>query len=82
MGKPAVASRLPMVEAMFPPGTVRTYDAGDADALADALLCLVDDVSARTAAVVRTAELVRELAWEQVSERYLALVASLARDPS
>ncbi len=80
MGKPAVASRLPMVEAMFPPGTVTTYEAGDAEALAEALLHLVDDGPAREAAVARTAELVGELSWERVSERYLALVESLARD--
>ena len=29
MGKPVVASRLPMVEQTFPPGTVATYEPGD-----------------------------------------------------
>ena len=28
MGKPVVASRLPMVERTFPPGTVATYASG------------------------------------------------------
>ena len=31
MGKPVVASRLPMVERTFPTGTVATYPPGDAD---------------------------------------------------
>ena len=80
MGKPVVASRLPMVEATFPPGTVTTYPAGDADAMAAAILGLVDDPGAREASTARTAELVAGLAWERVSEGYLGLVESLARD--
>jgi glycosyltransferase involved in cell wall biosynthesis len=80
MGKPVVASRLPMVEAMFPPGTVTTYAAGDAAAFAAALIALVDDAPARDAATARTSALVADLAWERVSLRYLELVESLARD--
>jgi len=80
MGKPVVASRLPMVAAMFPAGTVTTYPAGDAEALAAALLGLVDHESAREAATARTSALVADLAWERVSLRYLDLVESLARD--
>ena len=80
MGKPVVASRLPMVEAMFPAGTVTTYPAGDAEALAAALLGLVDNPPAREAATARTSALVADLAWERVSLRYLDLVESLARD--
>ena len=37
MGKPVVASRLPMVEPTFPPGTVATYEPGDARAMAAAI---------------------------------------------
>ena len=80
MGKPVVASRLPMVEATFPPGTVATYTAGDAEALAAAITGLPDDPAAREAAVARTSACVAEQAWERVSEGYLALVESLARD--
>ncbi len=35
MGKPVVASRLPMVERTFPPGTVATYPPGDPAAMAE-----------------------------------------------
>ena len=82
MGKPVVASRLPMVEATFPPGTVTTYGPGDAEAMAAAITALVDDGGAREAAVARSSARVAELAWERVSERYLALVETLARDRS
>jgi glycosyltransferase involved in cell wall biosynthesis len=80
MGKPAVASRLPMVEATFPSGTVATYVAGDAASLAAVILRLVDDPDEREAAVSRTAVLVDGLAWERASVPYLALVERLARD--
>jgi glycosyltransferase involved in cell wall biosynthesis len=78
MGRPAVASRLPLVERTFPPGTVTTYPPGDADALASAILRLVDDAGAREAAVGRTGRRVRDLGWEREAERYVALVDRLA----
>ena len=80
MGKPVVATRLPMVEAVFPPGTVATYAAGDAASMAAAIARLADDAPAREAATARTSGLVAGLAWERVAERYLALVETLARD--
>jgi len=80
MGKPVVASRLPMVEATFPEGTVTAYTAGDPEAMAAAITALVDDPASRQAAVARTSAVVDRLSWERVAERYLALVESLARD--
>jgi glycosyltransferase involved in cell wall biosynthesis len=80
MGKPVVASHLPMVERTFPPGTVRTYEPGDAAALAAAIATIVDDPLAREAAVERTAAIVAGAAWEHEAEGYLALVESLAAD--
>ena len=58
MGKPVVASRLPMVERTFPPGTVAAYEPGDPQAMADAILAFADDPVAREAAVAATAEIV------------------------
>jgi glycosyltransferase involved in cell wall biosynthesis len=78
MGKPVVASRLPMVERTFAAGTVRVYEPGDAASLAAELLALVDDPRARDAAVERTLAIVREAAWEHEAERYVALVDRLA----
>ena len=80
MGKPVVASRLPMVEATFPPGTVATYAPGDAGDLAASILRLVDDPATRDDGVARTLEIVEALAWERASVPYLELLESLARD--
>ena len=77
MGKPVVASRLPMVERTFPPGTVRTYEPGDAASLAAAILAVLDDPAARDAAVAATLDVVRPMAWEVESVRYVALVEAL-----
>ena len=80
MGKPVVASHLPMVEKTFPPGTVRTYEPGDARSLATAVEAIVDEPLAREAAVERTAGVVAGAAWEREAEGYVALVESLAAD--
>lgn len=80
MGKPVVASHLPMVERTFPPGTVTTYEPGDAAGLAAAILHLVDDPVEREARIARTGDSVRELSWERESVRYLGLIERLARD--
>lgn len=80
MGKPVVASGLPMVEATFGPDAVATYAPGDPDAMAGAILDLVDDPARRLARVAATTERVRDLAWERASEGYLGLVERLARD--
>lgn len=77
MGKPVVASRLPMVEQTFPTGTVATYPPGEADAMAGAILSFVDDPTAREAAVARTAVVVERGSWEHEATGYLALVERL-----
>ena len=77
MGKPVVATRLPMVERTFPEGTVSTYPAGDAAGLSAAILALIDDPAARSAAVARTSALVRERSWERDAIGYLDLVRRL-----
>jgi glycosyltransferase involved in cell wall biosynthesis len=80
MNKPVIASGLPMVEATFDPGTVVTYPPGDAEAMASAILGLVDDAAGREARVAATGRRVADLAWERVSRGYLGLVERLARD--
>jgi glycosyltransferase involved in cell wall biosynthesis len=77
MGKPVVASRLPLVERTFPGGSVLTYPPGDADALASAILALVDGPELRTATVDRASALVRISSWEHESKGYVALVDRL-----
>jgi glycosyltransferase involved in cell wall biosynthesis len=77
MGKPVVASRLPMVEATFPTGTVASYEPGDAPGMGAAIIAWADDPLAREAAVERTQEIVRRAAWEREAERYVAIVEEL-----
>jgi glycosyltransferase involved in cell wall biosynthesis len=81
MGKPVVASHLPMVELTFPPGTVSTYEPGDASGLAAAIEAIVDDPLAREVAVERTAAIVAKASWEREAEAYIALVERLAAGP-
>jgi glycosyltransferase involved in cell wall biosynthesis len=80
MGKPAVASRLPMVERTFPAGSVVAYAPGDATALADAILGLVDDPASRERAVSTTLARVRELSWEREADKLGRLIDRLDRD--
>jgi glycosyltransferase involved in cell wall biosynthesis len=79
MGKPVVASRLPLVVSTFPVGSVRTYAPGDASGFAAQVESLVDDPLAREASVAKAAGVIRDLAWEREAERYVALVDRLAQ---
>ena len=77
MGKPVVASRLPMVERTFPEGSVATYEPGDAASLAAAIARLIDDPTGRDEAVEAAAAVVREASWEGEAVRYVGLVERL-----
>jgi glycosyltransferase involved in cell wall biosynthesis len=80
MGKPVVASHLPMVEQDVPARHRPDLRAGRRRCLAAAIATIVDDPLAREAAVERTAAIVAGAAWEHEAEGYLALVESLAAD--
>ena len=77
MGKPVVASRLPLVERTFPLGTVRTYEPGSAGSLAAAIGVIADDPAARSRAVAATLAIVRERSWEHEAVGYVRLVEDL-----
>jgi glycosyltransferase involved in cell wall biosynthesis len=79
MGKPVVASRLASLTRYFPEGTVATYEPGDPEALAAAILELVDDPGERDRRIERTRECVEGLSWDLEAERYAALVERVAR---
>ena len=79
MGKPVVASRLPLVERTFPDGTVAFYEPGDADGMARAIVAIADDPFGRAAAIDGSQDVVRDAAWEREAERYVAIVDRLAR---
>lgn len=80
MGKPVVASRLPLVERTFPPEEVLTYASGDVAGLAAGIARLVDDPLEREARTARAAGRVRELGWAREADRYAALIDRLAGD--
>jgi glycosyltransferase involved in cell wall biosynthesis len=81
MGKPVVASRLPLVAETFG-DAVATYEPGSASGLATALLRIADRPDARAALVAGAAERVRDLSWANEARRYIALVERLAIDGS
>ena len=80
MGRTVIASRLPMVERVFGDDVV-TYTPGDVDALAGAILRVVDAPEERVARIERALERIRVLGWEHESKRYLAIVDRLALPP-
>jgi glycosyltransferase involved in cell wall biosynthesis len=79
MGKPVVASRLPLVERTFPEGTVARYEPSDADGMAAAIIDLADHPIRRAEAVDGSQDVVRDAAWEREAERYVAIVGRLSR---
>jgi glycosyltransferase involved in cell wall biosynthesis len=81
MGKPVIASRLPMVERAFPPRTVGTYVAGDAGSLARAIAAVADDPVTRARSVTAAMEVVRRSSWEVEATGYLSLIETLAGTP-
>jgi glycosyltransferase involved in cell wall biosynthesis len=80
MGRPIVASALPLVERLFPAGSIATYQPGDPDDLAAAILRLVDDPAGREEAVALARARIGELAWDHEADRLMALVDRLAGD--
>ncbi len=80
MGKPVVASRLPLVERTFSPDAVLTYTSGKAGELSAGIARLADDPLEREARTARTEARVRELGWAREADRYSAFVDRLAGD--
>jgi glycosyltransferase involved in cell wall biosynthesis len=79
MGKPVIASRLPLVERTFPEGTVARYEPSDPAGMAAAIIDLADHPIRRAEAVDGSQDVVREAAWEREAEHYVAIVDRLSR---
>jgi glycosyltransferase involved in cell wall biosynthesis len=79
MGKPVVATRLPLVERTFAEGTIRTYEAGDAASMAAAIAAVADHPVLREAGIAATLAIVRERSWEHEATAYVSLVERLIR---
>ena len=79
MGKPVLASRLPLVEQTFPAGTIWTYEPGDTRSLATAIEAIADQAAAREASVAAALVVVRQRSWEHEAIAYVGLVEDLLR---
>jgi glycosyltransferase involved in cell wall biosynthesis len=80
MRRPAVASRLPLVERTFPGGAVAIYTPGDSADLAARILDLVDDAEERANRITASAAVVERMSWDADATAYLALLERFARD--
>jgi glycosyltransferase involved in cell wall biosynthesis len=81
-GVPAVCSRLPAIEAYFPPDALAYFRPGDERELADQVARLLDDPELARRHARRAAETARGLAWDHVRLDYLRALGLLgaARD--
>lgn len=79
MERAVIATDLPLVRSTFG-DRITVYPSGDAEALADALLGLVDRPAAREDLVRRARTRALELSWEAFAPRYVAIVEAQAAD--
>jgi glycosyltransferase involved in cell wall biosynthesis len=80
MGKPVVASRLPLIERELPPDAVAVYEPGDVESLAGRVLEAVDEPAARTARVEALQSWVGGRSWEHDAPAYIGLIQRLVDD--
>ena len=80
MGKPVVAADMPTARHYFPGDDLAWYAPDDPASMAAAILRLVDDAPARSAAVARAFVTARSLAWDREAQAYVLLVEALLRD--
>lgn len=78
MGKPVVASGLPMVERTFGTDAAWTYRPGDPASFGQVVATLVGQPVERAARTERMSTRVRELGWDRERTRYVALIERLA----
>jgi glycosyltransferase involved in cell wall biosynthesis len=71
LGIPAVCSRLPAIEAHFPPDALAYFEPGDAAGLAAQVRRLLTNQEEARSQARRAQGVMRDLAWESVSPRYL-----------
>ena len=79
MGKPVVASRLPLVERSLG-DAVLTYEPGSAADLAARIRQVVEDAGLRESLIDRGTERVQELSWQREAVAYGRLIEEFAMD--
>jgi glycosyltransferase involved in cell wall biosynthesis len=82
LGVPAVCSRLPAIEAYFPPDALAYAKPGDPEDLAAQVDRLLREPSVARAQACRASEIARELAWERMRVRYLGALGLTPDAPS
>ena len=82
LGVPAVCSRLPAIEAYFPPDALAYAKPGDPVDLAAQVDRLLRQPSVAKGQARRASEIARELAWERVRDRYLEALGLTPDAPS
>jgi glycosyltransferase involved in cell wall biosynthesis len=80
LGVPAVCSRLAAIQEYFPEDAVSYFTPGDADALARAVEALLHDPDRGLRQASRARAALAPIAWEAVSDRYLAALGFEAAD--
>ena len=78
MGKPVVAADLPAARDHFDDDMLAWYEPGDTEALARAILHVVDDPDWRERAVVAAGVRARELSWDREAPAFVELVTAVA----
>ena len=71
LGVPAVCSRLPAIEAYFPPDALAYATPGDPEDLAAQIDRLLRQPAVAKEQALRASEIARDLAWERMRDRYL-----------
>jgi glycosyltransferase involved in cell wall biosynthesis len=78
MGMPVVVSRLPVIERYFSDDTVRFFEPGSPESLAEALLEVRGDPDAARARAERASARLAEIEWPRQRAAYLSLMDELA----
>lgn len=79
-GVPVVASRTKIDTFYFDETTVHFFKSGDSQAMADAMLEVIDDAELRRTMIVRGHEYVARNCWLQRKQEYLDLIDSLSTE--
>ena len=82
LGVPAVCSRLPAMEAYFPPDALAYAEPGDPVDLAKQVDRLLRQPSAAKEQARRASEIARELAWERIRDSYMGALGLTSDAPS
>ena len=79
-GVPVVVSKTKIDSFYFEEGVVHFFKSGDSDAMAEAMLDVVNDPVLRDSLVVRGLEYVEQNSWDRKKQEYINLIDSLSTE--